>query len=229
MTTTRTRTNNDAAQWDTARLAVRDNATELRAMTTHAEIFRWANDHGIDSGSLFRKFKTELRKQLHVDYDQLRAAAMAARLAEMADAAATAPVVRRYVAGDSEVSAFAVCGEDGDDPWYGDFHEKDNVDDDQDTADLAAARKAVYLAGQARQHHELELVVLELVTCNHHVTVDALARDLVRHKVHAHIEVVDNAEDNPALEVCRMPGFRGWREVSLTDMLTTTTDTDRDE
>lgn len=225
-TTTKKNRTSDADQWDLARLTVRDNATELRAMTSHAEIFRWADDHGIDSGSLFRKFKTELRKQLHIDYDQLRADAIAARLSAMAEAAATAPVIRRYVAGDSEVNAFAVCAADGEDPWYGDFHDKDDVDDDQDTADLAAARKAVYLAGQAREHHELDLVVLELVTCNHHVTADALARDLVRHKVHAHIEVVDNAEDNPALEVCRMPGFRGWREVSLTDMLTTTEDVD---
>ena len=33
------------------------------------------------------------------------------------------------------------------------------------------------------------------------------------------IDVVDDAADNPALEVCRLPGFRGWREVSLTDLL----------
>lgn len=215
-TTTNTTAARDAADWDTARTAVRDNATALREMTSHADLFRWAKEHGIDTGSLFRKFKTELRKQLHIDYDALRQRAVDARLAEMAAAAPSAPQVRRFTAGDIEVEAFAVCAEDGEDPWYGDFHDNDSVTD-QTSADVAAARKAIYLAGKAREQEDLDLIALRLVVSNHHVTTEALQRDMLRHHVHVTLEVVDGG--NPALDVCRQPGFRGWREVSLTDML----------
>lgn len=208
----------DAKDWDTARDSVRDNADTLKAMTSHSELFRWAKEHGIDTGSLFRKWKTELRKQLHIDYDNLRQKAFDARLAEMDAAAETAPQVMLYAAGDSEINSFAVCSEHGEDPWYGEFHDNDRVDD-QDSADLESARKAIYLAGQARDYTGLELIGLRLLVSNHRITTRALQRDILKHSVFVTVEVVDNGEDNPALEVCRMPGFRTWREVSLTDLL----------
>lgn len=215
---TRKKNINDAADWDTARDAVRDNSAELKAMSSHTELFTWAKSNGIDTGSLFAKFKTELRKQLHIDYNELRQKAFDARTEEMAQQAAGVPQVTLYAAGDSEVDSFAVCSEDGEDPWYGEFHENDRVTD-QDSADISAARKAIYLAGQAREQESLELIGLRLVVSNHHVTADSVQRDSLRHKVFVSIEVVDNGEDNPALEVCRLPGFRSWREVSLTDLL----------
>ncbi|WP_222114193.1 hypothetical protein [Gordonia paraffinivorans] len=215
---TRKKNINDASDWNTARDAVRDNSAELKAMSSHTELFTWAKSNGIDTGSLFAKFKTELRKQLHIDYDELREQAFSARLEEMAQQAAGVPQVTLYAAGDSEVDSFAVCSEDGEDPWYGEFHENDRVTD-QDSADISAARKAIYLAGQAREQESLELIGLRLVVSNHHVTADSVQRDSLRHKVFVSIEVVDNGEDNPALEVCRLPGFRSWREVSLTDLL----------
>lgn len=221
MSTTTKRKNNaasDAKDWNTARDLVRDNADTLKAMTSHSELFVWAKEHGIDNGSLFRKWKTELRKQLHIDYDALRQRAFDARLAEMDAAAEAAPQVTLYAAGDVEVNSFAVCSEHGEDPWYGEFHDNDRVDD-QDSADIEAARKAIYLAGQARDYQELDLIGLRLVVSNHRVTTRALQRDILQHSVFVTVEVVDNGEDNPALEVCRMPGFRTWREVSLTDLL----------
>ncbi|NED59857.1 hypothetical protein G3I15_02835, partial [Streptomyces sp. SID10244] len=65
----------------------------------------------------------------------------------------------------------------------------------------------------------LELIGLRLLVSNHRITTRALQRDILKHNVFVTVEVVDNGEDNPALEVCRMPGFRSWREVSLTDLL----------
>lgn len=220
-TTKKKNSASDAKDWDTARDSVRDNADTLTAMTSHSELFAWAKEHGIDNGSLFRKWKTELRKQLHIDYDDLRQKAFDTRLAEMDAAADAAPQVTLYAAGDSEVNSFAVCSEHGEDPWYGEFHDNDRVDD-QDSADLEAARKAIYLTGQARDYHELDLIGLRLVVSNHRVTTRALQRDILKHSVFVTVEVVDNGEDNPALEVCRMPGFRTWREVSLTDLLAAT-------
>ncbi len=209
-TTKKDRAAKDVQDWNTARDSVRDNADTLTAMTSHSELFTWAQDHGIDTGSLFRKWKTELRKQLHIDYDALRQKAFDTRLAEMAAAAGTAPQVLLYAAGDSEVNSFAVCSEHGEDPWYGEFFDYDKVD--EDSADLA---------GRAREDTGLDLIGLRLVVSNHRVTTQALQRDILRYSVFVTIEVVDSGDDNPALEVCRMPGFRTWREVSLTDLLAT--------
>ncbi|UOG23768.1 hypothetical protein MTX80_23505 (plasmid) [Gordonia amicalis] len=215
---TRKKSTNDAADWDAARDAVRANSQALKAMSSHSELFAWAEGNGLNTPSLFTKFKAELRKQLHVDYNELRQKAFDARTEEMAQQAADAPQVTLYAAGDSEVNSFAICSEHGEDPWYGEFHENDRVTD-QDSADISAARKAIYLAGQAREQESLELIGLRLVVSNHHVTADSVQRDSLRHKVFVSIEVVDHGEDNPALEVCRLPGFRSWREVSLTDLL----------
>ena len=136
----------------------------------------------------------------------------------MAQQAADAPQVTLYAAGDSEVNSFAICSEHGEDPWYGEFHPNDKVTD-QDGADICSARKAIYLAGQAREQENLDLIGLHLVVSNHRVTAEAVQRDSLRHKVFVTIDVVDGDEDNPALEVCRLPGFRSWREVSLTDLV----------
>lgn len=206
--------------WDTARNTVRDNASELAELSTHTELYQWAKDQKLATKSLFPKFKTELRKQLKIDYDQIKADTLAAREQQLLAAAAEAPRITLWTAGDVEVDSFAVCNTEGGDPWYGDLHERDNVDD-QDSADLAAARKAIYLAGQARAENELECVGLTVLTCNHHVTVEDLRVDMLRSRVAVTVEVVDDAAQNPALELCRTPGYRGWREVSLNDLLAT--------
>lgn len=215
---TRKKSTNDAADWDTARDAVRAHSEAFKAMTSHVELFKWAENNGLNTPSLFTKFKAELRKQLHIDYNDLRQKAFDARLEEMAMQAAAAPQVTLFAAGDSEVDSFAICSEHGEDPWYGEFHANDKVTD-QDSADICAARKAIYLAGQAREQENLELVGLRLVVSNHRVTDQTVQRDSLRHRVFVSIEVVDGGEENPALEVCRLPGFRSWREVSLTDLL----------
>ena len=206
------------AAWDTASVAVRDHADELRQLTTHTELFGWAKEHDLNTKMLFPKFKTELRKQLHIDYDELRDQAMVEREAALSAAAEdeSVPTIALWTAGDAEVDSFAVCNGEGGDPWYGTFHERDAVTD-QDEADLAAARKAVYLAEQARKFAELDVVRLALVVSNHRVTAETLRKDAVRGRVVVDLEVVDG--ENPALEVCRLPGYRTWREVSLTDLV----------
>lgn len=211
-----TMTQKDA--WQLAGQTVAAHRDELRALTTHAELFEWAKANSLATQNLFPKFKSELRKQVHVDYDALRAQAMTERAASLSAAASDAPLIRLCTAGDIEVNSFAVCDVEGGDPWYGLFHEKDRVTD-QDEADLSAARKAIYLAGQARQYGELDVVRLELTVSNHMVDADSLRDAAVRGKVVVEVTVVDGDDDNPALEMCRVPGFRTWREVSLTDLI----------
>lgn len=218
MTTSR-RTKSDTKDWETAQKVVRDNATALRSMTTHTELYTWAKGNTLATKRLFPKFKTELRKQLHIDYDALREQAIADRYAQLTAVAGDAPTIELCCAGDGEVSTFAICNSEGGDPWYGDFYEEDPIyrEGEQLTADVSAAGKAIYLAGQAREFADLEAVKLVLTTSNHAVDIDVLRRDSVRHRVLVELAVSD---ENPALPMCRdLPGYRGWREVSLTDLL----------
>lgn len=218
MATTR-RTKTGADEWKTAERAVRDNASALRSMTTHTELYTWAKENKLATKRLFPPFKTELRKQLHIDYERLREQAVADRYAQLTAAAVDAPTIALCCAGDAEVSTFAVCDLEGGDPWYGDFHDEDPIykEGDQITADISAASKAIYLAGQAREYAELEAINLVITTSNHELDADSLRKDAVRHRVLVSVEVTD---DNPALAMCRdLPGFRTWREVSLTDLL----------
>jgi len=221
-------TTTQAADWDLVAGVVREHGDALKAMQTHTDLFQFAKDNKLDTKSLFPKFKTELRKQHGMEYDELRARTLATREAELASAAADAPLITLCCAGDVEVDSYAVCNIEGGDPWYGTFHENDRVSD-QDSADFEAARKAVYLARQAREFAGLDAVRLHLLVSNHRVTPAELLRNSLPHNVLVTVEVIDDAEGNPALERCRDNGFRGWREVSLTDLLADTAEAGDDE
>ncbi|GAC62335.1 MULTISPECIES: hypothetical protein [Gordonia] len=211
-------TSTTAQDWDTAAAVVRDHADALASMGSHSELYSFAKEKNLATKLLFPKFKTELRKQLRIDYDQIRKDTLAARLVELEAAGETAPTITLFCAGDVEVDSYAVCRAEEEDPWYGTFHENDQVAD-QDHADESAARKAVYLAGKAREFAGLDIVHLRLSVTNHVVTRTALMRDMLKHKVWVTVDIVDDPNGNPALELCRAPGFRGWREVSLGDLI----------
>lgn len=213
----------NTTDWQTAKDAVRDGADELRAATTHREIREWGTTARVATKRLWPKVKTELRKQLDIDYDALRAATTEREAAEIATAAESgdAPTIELYCAGDSEVGTYAVCAADDDtESWYGDFHDKDLIyrEGDDLSAERSAADKAVYLAGQARLDAGLDTVRLVLHTSHHDLDADALAATASRHRVALTLELTDQ---NPAVAMCRAPGYRGWREIRLSSLFTT--------
>lgn len=208
----------DTDKWQKARETVKSHAEELRAMTSHGDLYQFAVDQHLNTTSLFPKFKSELWKQLDISYDDIRSSALRARAAEIAEAAQSAPWVTLYTHGDAEVSAYAVCGEQGENAWYGEFHAEDReFRGDQTSADISAAAKAVFLAGQVRSELELPAIRLRLCTPNHEVDQEQLAAAATRARVAVTIEVV---EDNPAVEVVRLPGWQSWREIRLRDLIT---------
>lgn len=206
--------------WDTAEQAVTDGADQLRTATTHRDIRAWAQDAGVATKRLWPKVKTELRKQLDIDYDQLREDTVTAEAAEVDAAAADAPVIELFCAGDDEVATYAVCAvHDDHESWYGQFHEKDIVyrPGDELSAERSAADKAIYLAGKAREKAGLDTVRLILHTSHHELSIDQLAATASRHRVSLTIEVTDQ---NPAIALCRAPGYRTWREITLSSLIT---------
>ena len=206
--------------WDTAEQAVTDGAERLKAAADHRQIRAWAVEGGVATKNLWPKVKTELRKQLDIDYDQLRADTLAAEAADIEAAAQDAPVIELYCAGDDEVASYAVCAvADDHESWYGQFHSKDVIyrPGDELSAERSAADKAIYLAGKAREKAGLDTVRLIVHTSHHDLTAEDLAGTASRHRVAVSIELSDQ---NPAIALCRAPGYRTWREIRLDALFT---------
>lgn len=201
--------------WDKVRAAVKPNLTELEAMPTHRELYAWAKENNFNTQTLFPILKREWRKY-GIEYDELRAATLNAEFREMTEAAENAPELSLWIYTDAEHGVFAVSSDDGSSAWYGEFHEEDRIfrfDGDQVKADLSAADKAVFLAGEARKEIDVPVVRLTLRTSNHEVTSDLLAKACLTHKVVVTVEVVN--DENPATEWVMQPGFASWRDIRL--------------
>lgn len=213
-------THNSVAEWETAKKAVKEHLDDLRALETHGELYTWAKEHDLAVPGLFPKFKTELSKQLGIDYDALREQAYAQRREQIAAAAADGPVLEMWTAADDEVSSFAICGPEGVVVTYNTFHPEDKIyrNGDQVSADRSVAQHAVFVAGQAREELDVEAVRLILHVLNHEVGADdpALERTALRGRVHVSVEI---DQDNPAAEWCRENGYKSWRETNLTTLV----------
>lgn len=213
-----------SAQWDEVGKAVKEGAEELRLLTTHSDLYAWAKEHKFATASMFPKFKTELNKRLDIDYDELRSIAQRERLAQIEADAADGPLVELWAAGDDEVSSYAVCGPGGLVAWYGEFYEEDKIrkEGDQNSADLSAAGKAVFLAGKVRGELEVPALTVRIHVLNHHVRADDLMRAALGAGVVVEIDVDD---DTTALDWCREPGSKSWRETKLERLVAVETDT----
>ncbi|MFF2088598.1 hypothetical protein ACFVVM_32845 [Nocardia sp. NPDC058176] len=209
----------EAEEWEFVKGKVRDNAAELKAMTRPKELLDWAKSNGLDTGWLFKKFKAELRKQLYLDYDELRATALEKAKQEIAEHAAAGPLITLWSAGDAEVDSYAICAENGDVAWYNTFYDDDKVDD-QTSADIAAAQKAIWLAGKVREEVGADAARLALTVSNHEVQAADPKLATAAVKAHLVVEIEISDDVNPALEWCQTPGFQRWQEFRLTDAIT---------
>jgi hypothetical protein len=213
------RTNGTAQAWEQAKKTVADNSEALSTLDSHAAIYAWAKENGMATKILFPKFKTELIKQLSIDYDALREQAYTQRRDQIAAAAADGPLIELFTAAEDEVRSYAICGPDGAIVTYGEFHENDRTyhHGDQDSADRSVAEFALFIAGQAREEANATAARLRLHVLNHEVAADDPV--LVRAALRGHIDLtIDIDQDSPALEWCRENGYKTWRETRLTTL-----------
>ncbi|MDJ0396166.1 hypothetical protein QMK17_22875 [Rhodococcus sp. G-MC3] len=205
-------------EWDQAAAAVREAQEQLRAADTTA-LRSWAEEAGLFTRSMWPKIKRELYKQLDLDYDVLRAHEAEQVTGEVADAAASAPLVELYAAGD-ERGSFAVVGDGGEETaWYGTFHAKDAIfrRGDQVSADDSAAGKASFLTGKLRA--ELGVPTIRLILHISNPGVDGIRLAAITAKHGVHLQQLDITDDNPAAQWCEAPGHRAWQAIRLTDLL----------
>lgn len=215
--------------WDKVRAAVKADLAALETMPTHRELYSWAVENKLNTKTLFPMLKREWRKY-DIEYEELRAATLNAEFEEMTAAADGAPELTLWIYTDAGHGVFAVCSADGAAAWYGEFHEDDRIfqwDENQDKADLSAADKAIFLAGEARKEREVPVVRLTLRTSNHTIAADTLAKQCLSNKVVLTVEVVDGA--NPATEWVMESGYASWRDIRLDRLFTAEVDSSEDD
>lgn len=209
-------------QWNAIHEAVTANSEHLKTLTTHGDLYAWAKENDL-TGPQFSAVKHELRK-IGIDYDAIREEATSKRLAEMnATAAAGVPIIRLSAAGQDftegdEAGTYAVCDNSGAALWYGTFHTQDRLyhAGDQDSADLSAASKAIFIASKARQQTGNDLARLLLTLANPLVDTAYLTREATSWRLLLDIEISDDPADPPAaVEWCQTPGFQDWKEADL--------------
>lgn len=205
--------------WELVEKVVADHLDELEAAPTHRELYAFAVSHELNTKSLFPKFKTVLKKH-GVDYADLRSATRAADAQALSVAAESAPELSLFAAGydSGEEGSYAVCDSAGKPVWFGAFHSSDSdfTPGDEESADLAAAKKAIWLAGKAREELDEEALNLTLTVSRPGLGSDVLTAAATRAKLALTLDISD---DNPAIDQCQEPGFKTWREVNLTTLV----------
>ena len=133
----------------TIRDTVKEHASELRGLNSHGDLFKWSRAHGLDSQAGFSGFKKALKAELGIDYAALRGAAHEAKT-EALEAAATASLTLITDA-KARTDRFAVCDRNGNPVWFGKFFEDDrDYNGEQSSGEMAAAKKAVWLASKVK-------------------------------------------------------------------------------
>lgn len=126
---------------------VATNIDSLRDMS-HSELFAWSRTNGLDSAAGFSNFKKQLLAN-GIDYEAMRTSARAGQRADL-EAQATAGVTL-YCDAKARTNRFAICDAAGAPVWYGRFFDDDrDYDGEQSSGEMAAAKKAVWLAGKIR-------------------------------------------------------------------------------
>jgi hypothetical protein len=190
-------------------------AVELQAMATSLELKMWSYKHGMNSAAGFANFKKALLT-IGINYDELRDSAKpkANYLAEVATHRVTL-----YSDYKQRGEKFAVCNEDGGVLWYGRLFEGDT---EQSSGELAAALKAVWLAGQIRQAVNAEAIELELRVDAQYLTYQdnpkqkgfRLTEAARRQNVALSVVWVPGTQ-NPADKYTVAHGFKKWQDNDL--------------
>lgn len=133
----------------TIRQKVEASIEFLRTCESHTQLREWALANGMDNRAAFPKFKDALN-EFGISYDEMRSGAKA----ETAAAVASQITHELVLITDAKASRsrFAVCAGDGTPLWHGRFFDSDSdFNGEQSSGELAAAKKAVWLATKIKE------------------------------------------------------------------------------
>jgi len=202
----------------TAKEFVAENAESLKKMTV-AELTKLGCEK-FDSRAGFTAYKKALLT-IGIDYNQMRAE----RREEKVDEIKTAATKSITLITDATAERFAICGESGNPLWFGRFF--DGEGGEQSAGELAAAKKAIWLAGKIKESIGESTINLILQTDAEWLTwgeytannkqggkAKVLGEMAVKSGINLKIEHIPGSS-NPADFYSRTKGFKKWSENNL--------------
>lgn len=133
----------------TIRQKVEASIEFLRTCQSHTQLREWAVSHGIDNRAAFPKFKDAL-SEFGISYEEMRSGAKAAADEEVASK--ITHELTLITDAKASHSRFAICDGSGNVVWFGRFFDNDrDFNGEQSSGELAAAKKAVWLAGKVKE------------------------------------------------------------------------------
>lgn len=134
-------------------------AETLKPMATHTELRQWAVSQHMDNRSAFPKFKEAL-KEIGIDYDNLKGEHFKADEEQLHKL--ITHELTLYCDAKASAGRYGICDRNGQVIWYGLFFPNENADE-QSRAELAAAKKAVWLAKQVMERAGHKAIELNLI------------------------------------------------------------------
>ncbi|MEV5835383.1 hypothetical protein [Nocardia sp. NPDC052112] len=206
----------DAHALTLSQLVVRVLARELRGCTSYRQLDHVATEHRLNSPELFAEFTAALRTEAGIDYTWLRENELAREQAHarLAERGTRGPLLLLWSAATTE--QFTLCRADGRVIWRHRFDEltPPTVIESEADAVKAAARQAIWLAGQAR--HDWGAPVARL-----HLILSSSRSDLLESLRQAAfiaglvLDLITDPDHNPAHEQCTGTSPVDWRHIDL--------------
>jgi len=193
---------------------------ELKEMKTHGELRQWAIANGMDNRSAFPRFKKSLL-DIGIDYNAIRSGIKKEKRKALEQAVNYETTL--YVDAKASADRFAITDEDGNVLWYGRFFDNDrDYDGEQSSAELAAAKKAVWFAGKIKETLNEDAIRLNLYVDAQWLLYQdhpgqkgfVLTQLANRYNVQLNLEWIPG-KDNPADEWTTASGYQKWSENDL--------------
>lgn len=134
----------------------------LKEIKTHFELTKWAKENGMDNRSAFSRFKKALAL-IDIDYDALKQIASKDKIEKktrvVGEKLKDGKKITLYSDAKASNDRYAICDQSGEVVWAGRFFQEHI---EQSACEMAAAKKAVWLAKKIREQNNLETIVLNL-------------------------------------------------------------------
>ena len=128
----------------TAKQIVKEAGDSLKPMTV-AELVRFGKESGFDSRAGFASYKKALLSEAGIDFNSLNAERRTEKAKNLT--AACKHQITLYTDAKAKFDRFAICDCNGEVVWYGRFFDNDrDYNGEQSSGEMAAAKKAVWLA-----------------------------------------------------------------------------------
>jgi hypothetical protein len=200
---------------------VKECEVELKIAANHTELRTWAIEKGFDNRSAFPKFKNALL-EISIDYAGMKG--ITHQIQEQDIENQIEHALTLYTDAKASYGNFAICDKNGDVLWYGKFFPEDNAGE-QSRAEVASAKKAVWLASKVKEAIGGKPIYLNLIVDAQWLCYQdhsgqkgyVLTQAARKYGIKLDVTWIKGTE-NPADEYTTAKGFKKWQDNDLTKL-----------